>query len=294
MEMFEPLWISISLSLGGILVLIAVIGNMMTILAIYKYRWLRTKSNILLFSLAVCDILAAVFWFLYEIFNFVFKMCQRHKDTHIWMRLTTNVFFECSLFHLFTISVERYIAIIHCLRYKQIVTTITLCIMIIPTWLTPLFITYLMFPWIQRNTPDHSCITSNIWNKINVYVNSSLFGVGALIISFIYFRIYQSARSQRRNINQTIVGPPETRRKHGTKATKTLTILLSAYLISWSPYFVIEGTKFFYPTMDNDIYVWVFNIFLKVGLANSAVNFLVYAYSNRNFRKAYKLLLTTG
>ncbi|XP_061098534.1 5-hydroxytryptamine receptor 1B-like [Conger conger] len=73
------------------------------------------------------------------------------------------------------------------------------------------------------------------------------------------------------------------------KATKTLGIILGAYIICWLPFFIytllvsICTTCTFYPEL--------FDIFTWLGYLNSLINPIIYTMSNDDFKKAFHKLL---
>ena len=82
-----------------------------------------------------------------------------------------------------------------------------------------------------------------------------------------------------------------TAKKVNLRATKTLSLLLAAFFISWTPYFINNLVKYFINPMDISLYVILYHVTFKIALMNSAVNFFIYAYNKKDFKAAYKQLL---
>ena len=75
------------------------------------------------------------------------------------------------------------------------------------------------------------------------------------------------------------------KREH--KAAKTLGIIMGAFILCWLPFFIwyvtstICGSNCNTPKLIVDLLFWV-------GYLNSAMNPIIYAYFNREFREAFK------
>ena len=75
------------------------------------------------------------------------------------------------------------------------------------------------------------------------------------------------------------------KREH--KAAKTLGIIMGAFILCWLPFFIwyvastICGSNCNTPKLVVDLLFWV-------GYLNSAMNPIIYAYFNREFREAFK------
>lgn len=74
-----------------------------------------------------------------------------------------------------------------------------------------------------------------------------------------------------------------------TKATKTLAIIVGAFIVCWLPFFTIYLVGAF---CTNCISETVFAVFFWLGYCNSALNPCIYALFSRDFRFAFKRLLS--
>ncbi|XP_055718675.1 5-hydroxytryptamine receptor 1B-like [Salvelinus fontinalis] len=72
------------------------------------------------------------------------------------------------------------------------------------------------------------------------------------------------------------------------KATKTLGIILGAYIICWLPFFIYTLVV---ATCETCFYTELFDFFNWLGYLNSLINPIIYTMSNDDFKKAFHKLL---
>ncbi|XP_062293390.1 5-hydroxytryptamine receptor 1B-like [Scomber scombrus] len=72
------------------------------------------------------------------------------------------------------------------------------------------------------------------------------------------------------------------------KATKTLGIILGAYIICWLPFFIYT---LLVPVCESCFYPELFDIFTWLGYLNSLINPIIYTMSNEDFKQAFHKLI---
>ncbi|XP_055328764.1 5-hydroxytryptamine receptor 1-like [Paramacrobiotus metropolitanus] len=77
-------------------------------------------------------------------------------------------------------------------------------------------------------------------------------------------------------------------RSRELKAFKTLTAIIVAFLVSWSPFFILALIRPFY---TGHIPKWVFGLTLWLGYCNSTINPVLYSIFNKDFRRPFSELL---
>ncbi|XP_041985398.1 octopamine receptor beta-1R-like [Aricia agestis] len=309
------------------IILAAILGNLLVIVSVMRHRKLRVLTNYFVVSLALADMLVAIwamcFNFSVEITNgewlFGYFMCD------VWNSL--DVYFSsASILHLCCISVDRYYAIVQPLDYPLIMTPGRLGIMLAVVWCSPALVSFLpiFMGWYTTNEHlefrrRHPKVCSFTVNKVYAVVSSSVsFWIPGVIMIFMYYRIYMEADRQERmlyrskvaallldkhlQINGISMGDmmrerhsiqmhqASSKMKRERKAARTLGIIMSAFLACWLPFFLwyiitaLCGEACPCPPSVVAAMFWV-------GYFNSALNPLIYAYFNRDFRAAFRKTL---
>lgn len=79
--------------------------------------------------------------------------------------------------------------------------------------------------------------------------------------------------------------------KREKKAAKNLAIVVGCLVLCWMPFFIILPIEALIRPYSNVVLDKLVPIFFWLGYCNSAMNPLIYAYSSREFRRAYKGLI---
>uniref|UniRef100_A0A3B4YE42 Trace amine associated receptor 1 n=2 Tax=Seriola lalandi dorsalis TaxID=1841481 RepID=A0A3B4YE42_SERLL len=291
-----PLPIRITLyMILGITVILTVCGNLLVTVSIAYFKQLHTPTNYLIASLAVSDLLLGVLVMFPGMIQCV-ETCWYFGDVFCNVYMSSDVMLcTASILNLSFISLDRHYAVCQPLLYRRKVTVNVVLIMILLSWSVSAIIGFGMI-----------FLKLNIWGVEEFYYNhvaceggcvlfqSGLSSTVSSVLSFyipgiimlgVYLKIFLVAQRQLRSIQNA-----GTLTTSQTKATKTLAIIMGAFLSFWTPFFVCNIID---PFISYSTPPAVFETLVWVGYLNSTVNPLIYAFFYSWFRKALRLF-TSG
>ena len=186
-------------------------------------------------------------------------------------------------------ALDKYIAITHPLRYHVIMTQKATVGCIVGCWTFGVLIWITHYFWLD--VLNNACMTLQVVPV--VYTRVLLFTlyvtIGALLVLF-HIQIATIAREHANRIATEVTCNTQHGHKKvmkNKKGMRTVSAILAAYVLAWFLYFLID----FLYLIDVYLNPLVNNVMLSIavtlGLANSSVNFLVYAATSRDFREAY-------
>ncbi|XP_042521444.1 histamine H2 receptor [Dipodomys spectabilis] len=274
-----------------VLILITVAGNVVVCLAVSLNRHLQNLTNCFIVSLAITDLLLGL---LVLPFSAVHQLSCRWSFGSIFCNIYTSLdvmLCTASILNLFMISLDRYCAVTDPLRYNVLVTPIRVAISLVFIWVISITLSFLSIHLGWNSRPEASRL-NNTTDQCKVQVNPEYGLVDSLVTFYLplvvmcvtYYRIFKIARDQAKRINHISTWQAATVREH--KATVTLAVVLGAFIVCWFPYF----TVFVYRGYNGDINQVIEAVVLWLGYANSALNPILYAALNRDFRTAYQRL----
>ncbi|KAL5232937.1 hypothetical protein ACI65C_000347 [Semiaphis heraclei] len=196
------------------IVVAALFGNLLVMVSVMRHRKLRVITNYFVVSLALADMLVAIFAMC---FNASFEMTGRWMFGRfmcdVWNSM--DVYFSTvSILHLCCISVDRYYAIVQPLDYPLIMTKSRTVVMLASVWVSPVLISFapIFAGWYttaahDRDRARHPDVCAFVVNKQYAVVSSGVsFWVPGVIMLFTYYRIYQEADRQERMLYRCV--PP--------------------------------------------------------------------------------------
>ncbi|XP_039969732.1 dopamine receptor 1 isoform X2 [Bactrocera neohumeralis] len=312
----------------SVLIFLSVAGNILVCLAIYTERSLRRIGNLFLASLAIADLFVASLVMTFAGVNdllgywiFGAQFC----DTWVAFDVMCST---ASILNLCAISMDRYIHIKDPLRYGRWVTRRVAVITIAAIWLLAGFVSFVPISLglhrpeqpliVEDNGKRYPTCALDLTPTYAVVSSCISFYFPCLVMIGIYCRLYcyaqkhvksikavtrpgevaekQRYKSIRRNKNQP--KKFKVRNLHHSspyhvsdhKAAVTVGVIMGVFLICWVPFFCVNIVAAFCKTCIGG---QTFKILSWLGYSNSAFNPIIYSIFNKEFRDAFKRILTT-
>ena len=260
----------------AVLMLLTLVGNIMVCACFYCYRDLRTICNYFIISLSAADILVALlampFWLVLQLTD----MDDRSKAAfalelyNFWGGVDILVG-SASIMNLVAVSFDRHLAITAPFSYSESLTSFRAIVMIAALWVFSILLSGLRFL-------GQSKVFIFAYQMVVVAVS---FVVPLLLMIVMYMKIYFVARNQALRIGRNYA--------KDIKATKTIAIVIGAFVLCWMPFFVIVTIYAIEPKYD--ITIEVYKAIKWLEYLNSCLNPIIYTCLNRTYRSAFKKLL---
>ena len=182
------------ITVNSIVGLFGTFGNSLVCVAVFINPPLRRSSNYLLFSLAIADLIVTMFCEPVLVASLgkrtFFNDCAEKLD--LAYRILTRLSCTASVVHMAAISVDRFIAVVYPLRYKSIIDSYGLKILLITSWALPITVPILI-----------SAIPAN-FPEATAFIGLGIFGTSYLTVFFFYSLIVISLVKRRSTLQNTI------------------------------------------------------------------------------------------
>ncbi|XP_053894248.1 neuromedin-U receptor 2 [Malaclemys terrapin pileata] len=286
----------------ALIFVVGVTGNLLVCLVTLKHKNMKTPTNYYLFSLAISDLLVLLFGMPLE----VYEMWSNYP----FLFGPVGCFFKTALFEtvcfasilsMTTLSVERYIAILHPFRAKLDSTRKRALRIIIVIWILSVLFSLpntsthgIMLQYFPNGTLVPGSATCTVVTPIWIYnciiqVTSFLFYVLPMaVISVLYYLMGLKLRGEKSlAADEMAVNIQRPCRK---SVTKMLFVLVMVFAICWAP-FHIDRLFFSFVVDWTEPLANVFNLIHVVSgvffYLSSAVNPIIYNLLSRRFRTAF-------
>ncbi|CAL8109985.1 unnamed protein product [Orchesella dallaii] len=296
-----------------LLVLVTIIGNVLVCLSVILVRKLRKPQNYLLVSLAVSDLFVALivmpFAMVFELNEATWPLSNGLCD--LWVSADV-LSCTASILNLCAISVDRYQAITRPLEYSSVSSPKRMLAVIFAVWLSAACVSLPPVLLLGNEHKNQDCaVSQNFWYQI--YATMASFYVPLCVMVVVYVKILRVVAEKKkcmtwtnnsrsssvdRNAVHMDMHYPHTEkfrpavRLKDHKASTTLGIIMSAFIICWLPFFVLALVRpFLKDFVAAEIPGWINSLFLWLGYANSALNPVIYATLNRDFRRPFREIL---
>lgn len=292
----------------GLTFLVGIIGNVLIVYSVAKFRQMKSLSNVFLASLATADLVLIIFCIpvkFAQLFSYTWTfgsfLC---KSVHYIQSLSAI----CSVYTLTAMSIERYYAIMYPVECRYICTMSQTKRIITLTWLASLVLAMPVL-WVQIlmevGDNDHKgywCVRdwSNTlaWQIYEIYMIIIILLIPLVIMSYSYAHICNKLWSVMHNRTQNFPLSQQTvyidaSANKMSQVIKMLIVVILIFVLCWTPILVMNVFRAFsiIPSLNYGHTKAIRTSFHLLSYANSCVNPIIYGFMSRNFRASFKATL---
>ena len=285
------------------LFVVTVFGNTLVCVVVWRYRALHSVSNILIFSLALADLLMAVVF----IFRIVVLLSGQEFPKACHGISETGFAVICVIIlHLCAISIDRLIAIQYPLRYSTVVSRGRMKVAILFVWVFALSGNLALPHVLPRKQYEdfikyydtyHLCITAhkhsfqNTPKILATFIILCYFFIPFVITLSNYVCIMKVSRQQQVRLEQQARLERERVRQLEIKAAITFGIVIGAFMLCFLPLFVGTLYQQFHDPGEQENVTRTMQILSIIASVSACVNPVVYTCRDREFRKSIREIL---
>ena len=270
--------------LGWVLSFLTITGNGFTIFLVCSRRNLRTKTNAFIVSLAVADFFVGLSVIPSLFFCEITNTCDWPKHFPCsWVDFIRLMFSNTSVANLCSLVLDRFIAIVHPLKYITLMTRRRIIQVIFFSWV--LTVSYNVLKFILNIFYFKTISVPFLWLTIIL----EFFPCVVLILCFVamIFHVCRHDQSVRTLAKQLRFNHQMSFKIHHERsAVIMMGLVIGVFLVCYGIYLGCSFTVLFHNTSckDNEYKI-------PVLVLNSAINPLAYAFFKRDIKKEFKRLV---
>ena len=272
-----------------ILYISAILGNSLTIVAVCSCRQMRNVDNAIIVSLAFADFLAGlnglVLWTIIQCLPEAARLILSNQSLYFILQ---GFPLTASILHLIALGIERSIAVFLPLRFHEIVNKKFIRILLFTTWIMAFtLVLNSLWPLLSKD-PVKFNYNYRLVTTISSYIMYCVVVASLLTMSVKTLLIVKKKV-------QILPGQiaQQSRNFSISKATKRCTLILLAYIITYTPLTVVSLLLI---NPEENVYeiTVIIPLFRNIISSNSCINIIVYCVSSKKYRCAYVKLLTNA
>lgn len=293
---------SVIAQLLPIAVLIVVVNGVVFLL-FAKEKRLRTPTNYLLFSLAVCDFMTGLINVPLTIIVLMKVMAPPPGlILGFFLVVLHNLVVVLVVYHIFAITAERYYSVVFPFRHRLQMTKKSSLKIVGIIWLAAIIISFLPVTWFRMflYSPENGILTVTLKIQTGHVIFCIVF-VFLLPYVFIVYSQINMFRKIKEGTPNFSAGTGERRdssvyrkAQDNKRCVIIFSLMAFVYGICWFPWYTISlFYNLWFPLNEvtNIIMLEFSHAFLVIRYLTSIVNPLLYTFVKTDFHKAFKIII---
>ena len=279
--------------LMSFIIIISTAGNSLIVIAICRFRSLRTISNLIILNLSISDLLFSVTVAPLNVFILFIDKLTVFGPLCSFAGVIAELLCLVSIYTMVFISFERFLATNYPLKHRSIFTTNAVKIGLLVIWLIPTALcgaTFLTPRYVHIENFHHCMLDMENSKEATMVLIHLGYFVPLLILVCCNVLIIKAVLKSRRFASEHAAASQRNKVgfcKEHQASLLTITIIV-VFLFLWSPYFIVASSLAFkiYSLPKKVMYAS-----LLLAMANTTSNPLIYGVMNKNFRIAFKKII---
>ncbi len=271
-----------------ILTLLAFLGNLLTCVVFCRNTQLRTPTNVSIVILAVTDVLSAAFVMPLSLASFISGRWILGPTVRVFNAYLINALLGLTFISMTSTAVIRYFCVVRASLYHHVklkrtlilISTLTLLYLIVMA--IPGFVDFSEGRYSAKRTFCRLHYHNRETFKTVRFILLALAAILSMVMFTAYYKVFRFVSYHNHAVAPSLQHGFSTQIEEA-KITKILLIVVLAFVLCWVPTGIIEAVTAI------KVKVPVFVIFLQTLFifASSAINPLIYTFTNRRFKKEY-------
>ncbi|XP_078365396.1 beta-2 adrenergic receptor-like [Oculina patagonica] len=266
---------------------LTILGNALVVIAIAvdPYKELRTIPNYLILNLAVCDLFVGPSEVLLGLLHFY------PDSSHLYLVAYTAIYFSmvASALTILTLAFERYIVVAAPLQSKEYLIYSHLKLAIVYIWLIAGCVASLSLLNKCHEAEYQLIVADAIGIPTMLFMIVIYLRIFCLVRRFIRRDLEDSVGSEQQSLLRSYDQLAEGIRKREKEVAYSVFLFVGVFFLCWAPCFIMENVIYLDKNPGRLLAVADWVRFL--GMLNSLLNPLIYAFRYAKFRKATVAIL---
>ncbi|XP_020614111.1 beta-2 adrenergic receptor-like [Orbicella faveolata] len=291
LEQTEFLPVSLVVTLSFVCLLIVAV-NGLVIFLIHKKKSLRTITNMFLASLALSDLMAGLVGIPLLVICSVKDVMKVCVSSAIFIRFTAI----SSVCHVLLVACDRYIFIVHYMKYHSVATKRRAIAAVIFVWLLSLASSLVQLSWYIFHgiaLTEYEDVTEDHNKRYSLACIVLFFTVPLITMCYIYGSIFYISfkRIERdRGLSNTFQRPSRSLR-HEWRGRSVLLITMVIFSCCWLPFFVAMLDDHMNTSEQSSMSPWAQRLLIFLGFLPSVLNPILCTLAKIDFRRALKQIV---
>ncbi|KAL9979104.1 hypothetical protein ACROYT_G016714 [Oculina patagonica] len=276
----------------SLMCLLIVAVNGLVFFLIYKKKTLRTLTNMFLTSLAFSDLTSGLVGIPLLLICLVADIINVCVSSTIFIRFTAI----SSVCHVLLIACDRYVFIVHNMKYHFLVTKRRAIVATIFIWPFSFLVSVIQLSW---HSLEEAALTKFEEKTEDIDIQYSItcivffFGVPLMSMCYIYGRIFYISFTRNKNDRELSKNLQQPSRSvlHEWRGRSVLVIAMVIFAGCWLPFFLMMIDEHTETSQLSPMPLWVNRLLIFLGFIPPLLNPILCTLAKKDFRRALKEVL---